>query len=470
MKRFVSIIWLFILVASATAAMGDAVDPRTLTFPPIQFSLPVTERLVLENGMVVYLYEDHELPLVSITSYVRTGSIYEPAAKAGLAGITGAVMRSGGTRSTPAEKLDQELEFMASSIDSIIGSDVGNVSMSTLKKNLPRTLELFAQVMMEPAFREDRVNIAKNRTVESLRRQNDDPKSLADRELIKAIYQGHPMGVFPTIESVSAIGREDMVRFHERYYRPNNIMLAVAGDITRQELVTLLHKTFGGWQKGQVLLPKVPEPQPLKPEVLVVNRDLSQSVIRMGHLGITKDNPDLYAIRVMDYILGGGFTSRLMTQIRTNQGLAYNVDSNFDVGRLFAGTFQAETETKTGSTARAISLMQDIIAGMTKAPVTDQELKLAKDYIINSFIFGFAKPDAVVNQRVRLEYYGYPERYLENYRENIAKVTKEDVLRVAKKYLHPDRMVLVVVGKSTQFDKPLSQFGKVRELKLQNAR
>ena len=186
---------------------------------------------------------------------------------------------------------------------------------------------------------------------------------------------------------------------------------------------------------------------------------MSQSVIRLGELGIDKNNPDLYALRVMDYILGGGFTSRLTQEIRSNQGLAYNVDSFVDVGRRFTGTFVTETETKSESTVRAITLMRDIIAGMTAAPVSDRELSLARDAITNSFMFGFAKPDVVVNQQARLEFYAYPQGYLENYRDNISRVTKEDVLRVARKYIHPEAMVLMVVGDDKKFDKPLSDLG-----------
>src|SRR6185369_3497107 len=169
---------------------------------------------------------------------------------------------------------------------------------------------------------------------------------------------------------------------------------------------------------------------------------------------------------VMDYILGGSFTSRLTMEIRTNQGLAYNVDSHFDVGRRFTGTFIAETETKAETAAKAVSLMKEIIAGMTKAPVTDQELKAARESIINFFMFGFPSPASIVTQRARLEYYGYPVDYLEKYRDNIARVTKDDVLSVARKHLKPEAFKMVVVGDAAKFDKPLSVFGTVRELDL----
>jgi predicted Zn-dependent peptidase len=458
------------LLASC-AVPGTTVDPRTMVFPPLKFEIPGSSRAVLPNGMVVYMLEDHELPLVNLTAYIRTGSIYEPADKVGLAGLTGAVLRSGGTGKTPPEKLDAELEFMASRIESSIGADVGNISVATLAKNLDRTLALFGQVIMTPDFREDRVKLAVNKTIEALRRQNDDPKEIADRELRKALYAGHPLGRYPTGKTVQNISRDDLIAFHRRYFHPNNVTLAVSGDFKKDELLTALTARFTSWEKEEIAFPPIAEPAPkAKPETLFVRKDVSQTVIRMGELGIDKNNPDLHALRVMDYILGGGFTSRLTQEIRSNQGLAYNVDTSLDVGRRFIGTFVAETETKSASTVKAITLMRDIITGMTTAPVTDRELALARDAIINSFMFGFTKPEVVVNQQARLEFYGYPQGYLEKYRDNIARVSKEDVLRVSRQYLHPNEMVLMVVGNDKKFDQPLTTFGAVREVPLENGK
>jgi predicted Zn-dependent peptidase len=468
-RTFVLVIAVMIL--SACAGPGSAVNPRTMTFPPLKFEIPKSERAVLPNGMIVYMLEDHELPLVNMTAYVHVGSIYEPLEKVGLAGVTGTVMRSGGTDQTPPEKLDAELEFMASAIESGIGADAGNVSLATLSKNFDRTAELFAQVLMTPAFREDRVKIAVNTTIESIRRQNDDPKAVANRELSKALYAGHPLGRYPTFATVNSMTRDDLKKFHRRYYHPNNILLAVSGDFNKDELLARLTRLFGEWKREEISFPQVGEPAPnVKPETLFVRKEVSQSVIRMGELGIDKNNPDLHALRVMDYILGGGFTSRLVQEVRSNQGLAYNVDSTVDVGRSFIGTITAETETKSESTVKAISLIREIITGMTTAPVTEQELSLAREYMINSFIFGFTKPEVIVNQQARLEFYGYPAGYLENYRDNISRVTRDDLLRVARKYLHPTAMVLMVVGDERKFDKPLTTFGPVREIRLENGK
>lgn len=456
--------------APATSAQQHA-DPRTMTFPPLKFQIPKAERVQLKNGMVVYLLEDHELPIVNLTVYLNAGSIYEPADKVGLASLTGSVLRSGGTLATPPDKLDRELEFMASSIESSINADHASVSLSTLTRNLDRTLALFAEVMMQPAFDPSRVELARMQAIEGIRRQNDDPKAIANRELSRAVYPGHPLSRIPTLATVKSITRQDMIDFQKRYFYPANTIFAVAGDFDRAKLLASLEQLFAGWQNRTSDFPAValPKDDPT-PAVLHVQKDVNQSVIRMGHLGIDKNNPDLYALKVMDFILGGGFTSRLTQEIRSNQGLAYNVDSYFETGRRFRGPFIAETETKSETTVKATTLMRSIIAGMTQAEVSDRELKLAKDSIINSFLFGFARSDAVVNQRARLEFYGYPDGYLENYRDNIARVTKADVLRVAKKYLHPDAMKLVVVGDDKKFDQPLSVFGTVREVPLDNTK
>jgi zinc protease len=467
MKRIVVILILSLFAATAPT-LAATVSPRTMTFPPLKFQIPKTERVVLENGMIVHLLEDHELPTISMTAFIGTGSVYDPPGKSGLAGLTGAVMRTGGTADTSAEKMDDELEFMASSVESGIGRDVGNASMTCLSKNLDRTLLIFSQVLMSPVFRTDRVELARKSAIEALRRENDNPKEVADRELTKEIYRGSPLGRYPTIESVSAITRGDLVEFHRKYYHPNNIILAVAGDFTKSEILAKLNKAFAGWKKQRVSFPPVSVPDNnIKAAVFVINKDVNQSVIRMGQLGVDKNNPDIYALRVMNFILGGGgFESKLMTEIRTREGLAYNVDSDFSIGRRFPGTFTAETETKAESTVRTIGLMKSIIAGMTTTPVTEKEISQAKDSMINAFIFGFTSSASVANQRAMLEYYGYPEGYLENFRANIAKVTTDDVLRVARKYLNPGAMQLVVVGNESKFDKPLSVFGQVSEIKL----
>lgn len=469
MKRLViSLLIAASLISSAFAADKPKNDPRSMTFPALSYQIPKAERVMLDSGIPVFLLRDTELPIINISAMVGTGSVYESAAKSGLAAMTGTVMRSGGAGGVAPEKIDDELEFMASSVESSIGRDMGTVSLSTLSKNFNRTLQLFGDVLLRPDFSLKRIEIARKQMIESLRRQNDDPKEVADRELGKVLYKGHPLGVVPTFASVESITRQDMIDFHKRFFRTDNLIIAVSGDFERNEMIRQLNVLFGKPARLEPLkLANIPQPADnFAQEIIYGKKEASQSVIRMGHLGITKDNPDVYAVRLLDYILGGSFTSRLMMEVRTNQGLAYNVGSHFDVGRRFTGSFIAETETKAETTGKVIGLMKEIIAGITKEPVTDQELSAAKEYIVNSFMFGFTSPASIVTQRARLEFYHYPPDYLEKYRENIAKVSKAEILASARKYLKPDYFKIIVVGDSVKFDKPLSTFGIVENLNL----
>lgn len=465
---FIAVCLLVTFITQGCVTGQRLADPRTMNFPELNFQIPTAERVVLECGMPVYLLRDTELPIINMTAMVRVGSVYEPAAKAGLSGMAGSVMRSGGAGGLTPEAMDDELEFMASAVESGIGSDMGTVSLTSLKRNFSRTLQIFSDVLLRPDFSEKRVEISRRQAIENLRRQNDDPKEIAGREINRAIYAGHPLGEIATYESISSITRQDLADFHRRFYRLDNMILAVSGDFDRTGLLKELNSTFKqGNDRGVLILPDIPQPQQLfRGEVLYGKKDVNQTVIRMGHLGLSKDNPDIYAVRLLDYILGGSFTSRLTMEIRTNQGLAYSVGSHFDIGRRFTGSFVAETETKAESTVKAISLMNKIIADLTKEPVSDEELNAAREYLINSFMFGFTSPAAIVNQRARLEYYTYPDGYLEQYRDNIAKVTKTDILNAAQKYLHPDAFKLVVIGNAARFDQPLSTFGNVMELDL----
>jgi len=448
---------------------AEPVNPRTMAFPPLTYTIPRADRVLLKNGTPVYLLQDHELPIVTISALIHTGSVYDPTDKSGLASLTGSQLRGGGSRTLAPAAVDSELEFMASSVESSFGSDLGSVTLSSLTKNLDRTLQIFNDLLFYPAFDDKRLEVARRQALETIRRQNDDPKELGDRELQKAIYAGHPLGAIPTVASVSSVKRSDLQTFHQRYVRPDNMILTVAGDFDRTNMLAALNRLIGQIKpEGRLQLPEVPRVKlQFAPAVLYAQKQVNQSVIRLGHLGISKDDPDLYAIRVLDFILGGSFTSRLMMEIRTNQGLAYNVGSHFDVGRRFIGSFTAETETKAEATARTIGLMTSIINSVRIAPVTDQELKLAKDSIINSFLFGFTTPASIVNQQARLEFYGYQAEYLDRYRDRIAGVTSADIQQAARKHLHPDAFKLVVVGDQKAFDKPLSTFGVVKTLELQ---
>jgi len=464
-----SLIALLLLIPAAAQAKMTKTDPRTMTFAPIVFQPPKAERRVLSNGMIVYLMEDHELPLIDLQITIRTGEIYEPAHQIGLAALTGSVMRSGGNRSHSSEKLDEILDQIAARMSVNIGRTSGSASLNTLKKDFDFGLKLLTETLMFPAFEADKLTIGKNRALERIRRRNDRASSVATREFFKQLYgPDNPYARESTVETITAIERADLIAFHQKYFVPNNMMLGVTGDFEKDQMIEKLEKAFVAWKKKPVDLPKVAAvAERKKGAVYKVSKTIPQTQVRMGHLGIKQDNPDFFALSIMNDILGaGGLTSRLFQDVRTRQGLAYSVGSAFRPGKLERGFFLAYGATRAEKTLQAMQTMIHHIGEIRKALVTDEELKRAKEAFLNSFIFSFSSPAQIVGRQISLEYYGLPSDFLEQYRANVEKVTKDDILRVAKKYLHPDRLIVVAVGDEDQFDKPLAELGKVEEITL----
>jgi len=452
--------------AEPTAAQAD---PRAMTFPATPFDPPQAERVVLSNGMILYLLEDHELPLVTLSAMIRTGSIYEPAEKMGLAGLTGTVMRTGGTASRTGDQLDEELDFVGAELNSGIGLDAGSASLNVLKKDLAQGTALFAEMLMAPVFASEKVDLAKRQAIEAIRRRNDNPGAIAAREFAKLLYgPEHPYARESMEATINAIRRDDLVSFHRRYYHPNTTMLAATGDFTRAELLTLLEQAFKPWKPERVTWPSVP---PVKERpgsaVNVIRRDVTQTQIRIGLLAITQADPDYFALSLLDDILGGqAFSSRLFQEVRTKAGLAYSVGSVLNAGRFDRGTFFLYAQTKAESTAQAIAAMRSELARIRTAPVTARELEDAKQAFLNSFVFSFASPAQIVGRQMSLEYYGLPADFLERFRANVERVTTKDLARVARRHLRPERMVMLAVGDERAFDKPLSTFGSVRVIAL----
>lgn len=444
-----------------------------LTYEPIQFKPPVPQKYELSNGMEVYLIEDHELPVFDISGIIKTGTIYDPADKIGLASIFSSVMRTGGTVSREPDALNEELESMAASVEIGMSAEYGSVSLSTLAEDIDKGLEIFADVLRKPAFREEKLDLRKQQAIEGIRRRNDNPIQLAWRNFSVILYgKDHPFGWYSEIETIESINVDDLKAFHAKYYHPDNIMLSVTGDFDTETLITQLEKVFNGWEKADIDFPNI-EPVEIEfnPSVHYIKKDLPQTTMLIGHFGVkrTPDFPDLFALRVMNDILGeGGFTSRLMMQVREKHGLAYMVGSLMRTSYYTnPGEFFAYSQTRAEKTAEAISLITDIIRGMRDTPVTQDELTRTKDSLINSFVFGFESSSQIAFQQMMLDYRGFAPDYLETFTDNIAKVTVEDVQAVAKKYLHPDALTIVTVGNQENFDKPLSEFGEVNVIEIE---
>jgi predicted Zn-dependent peptidase len=447
---------------------------EAMKFRPLNVKIPKVgrevERVQLPNGMILFLMEDHTLPQVSIQGIVRTGRAYEKREKFGVAELTGTVMRTGGTKDfTPAE-LNDRLAYMAAELETGIGDEDGSISLEVISSQIDPAFELFAQVLRYPAFNGKEIDLAKSHVREGLIRRNDDVYEIGQREFYSRVQPGYCNGWEYDWSVVKAVTREDLMAWHERFYHPNNMMFAVVGDFNRDEMIARFNKTFGGWQPSPVDFSGLQETEyAFNPGIFCAVKDVDQSYIRMGHPGIKRDNPDAYAIRVMNYILGGGgFQSYLMEKVRSDEGLAYSVGSYFNVDSRPYGTAGAYSSTRADATARAIELILATINRIRTQKVGQKRLDWARNSIINSFLFKFDSARTRTLRLMMLEYDGLPADYYEGYCRRIQAVTEEDVLRVAQKYLRPGDFTIVVVGDPARFDKPLSGLGKTEEIKLKD--
>ena len=461
-----------IILAAALGAQTPAPAPsyKSLVYPPLkQVKIPEIVTFTLPNGMRLYLLENHELPLVSGFALVRTGNLFEPADKVGLAQITGEVMRTGGTKAKTGDEIDVELENRAASVECGIGEDSGTVSFSALKENTDQVLAIFRDVLIAPEFRQEKLDLEKTQMRGSIARRNDNAGSIVGREFDEMLYgKDTPYGRRIEYVHLDNIKREDLIAFHRRYYFPANVMLAVAGDFDATAMRAKLEQLFGGWDHKQPAVPPFPEvTAKAAPGVyLAVKPDVTQTFFRVGHLGGTLKDKDYAALEVMSDILGGGFSSRLFQKVRTELGLAYNVSSSWAARYENPGVFQIAGSTKSASTVDAVQAIQKEVARIRTGEVTDQELRTAKDTILNGFVFRFDSPSKTLNRLITYEYHGYPKDFLFQYQKGVDSVTKADVLRVAKQYLKPEEFTILAVGNPKDFGTPLSTLGGVKTIDL----
>jgi zinc protease len=442
--------------------------PREMTFSPLSFHFPMAERMTLSNGMVVYLLEDPELPLIRLSAMVRTGSMYDPPNLSGLAKVTAKVLRNGGTADRTPQAVNEALEGMGARLEFSMEMESGSLSLVARKEDFPGALSILAGLLMNPGFDPDQVDLAKKEAIETVRRSNDNPEEIAYREFRKVLYGGNPPGREPTLESVAGIQRADLLAFYRKFFHPNNLLVGISGDFRKREMIETLEKAFYGWERALVELPYVPLPPPREGKsVQYAAKDLPVSTVLLGHLSLPLGHPDYFAFQILNFILGaGGFNSRLVREVRSNQGLAYAVGS-FYRGRVGYGVFGTFCQTRSQSTHRVISLLYEIMGEMKKKPPDRRDLEWAQKAMINQFIFSFTSSAEVVRRLMKLEYEGLPEGYLERYQEAVGSVTQEDLGRAAREHLQPEKSVLLVVGKEEDFDQPLSSLGTVHRIKLE---
>jgi zinc protease len=465
------LIWNLILILLITVTGQAQNKPHEgLVYPPLnQPQPPVPDRFELDNGMIVYLLEDHELPIIDISVRVRTGSIYEPADKVGIATITGAVMRTGGTTSRTGDELDEILENLAASVETGIGDDSGSASMSVLKEDLDTGLSILADILMNPAFREDKIDLEKVQHRSAISRRNDNPGGITRREFSKLIYGADsPYARTTEYDTINSIIRDDLVAFYQKFFRPNNVILGVLGDFNSDEMLAKIQETFKGWEPAEIDLPEKPQiPEAYGKMIALVNKDdVNQTNIRMGHIGWLRKNEDYPALVVMSQILGIGFSSRLINSIRVEKGLAYSVGNNYGAGYDVPGIFFIACGTKSEATVTAIEAILVEVEKMRTEEVSDDELKQAIDGFMNSSVFDYDTKGEILSRALRYEYHEYPQDFVEQLMAGIREVTKADVRRVAAQYLHPDKFTLIAVGKASDFDKPLNTLGDVTEVDI----
>jgi zinc protease len=439
------------------------VIPKLPAFHPEQ-----PKRIELPNGMVVFLQEDHELPTIDGTARIRGGERSVSVNKIGLTDVFGEVWRTGGTKTKTGDELDDYLEQRAAKVETGGSADSTTVSWSCLKEDFDDVFRVFEDVLKNPEFRADKIEIAQKGLYDGISRRNDDPGQIAGREAAKLVYGANsPYARVAEYKTVAAVTRQDLIDWHRKYVHPNNIILGVVGDFDSAKMEAKLREAFASWPKGVLENDPAIKPDPAKPGYYEVEKnDVNQSQIQMVALGITRKNPDYFAVSVFNEAFGGGFSSRLFGDIRTTKGLAYGVGGGVGASWDHLGVLRLAMSTKSKTTIESIQALDEEIADLGKRPINDEEMKLAKEAILNSFVFRFDSPAKVMQEKMAYEFYGYPLDFLENFQKEIEKVTKEDVARVAAKYIHREQMSILVVGNVGEFDKPLSSLGAVNKLDI----
>ena len=482
--RFLLPILIVGLVNAQTEVRRAVVLPsyKDLKFGPLPpLHVPEPTELALSNGMKVLLLENHELPLVSGGALIRTGNLFDPADKRSLAGLTGEVLRSGGTKTKTGDQLDQDLENVAASIESQIGETSGTLSFSCLKENTDQVLAIFRDLLTAPEFREDKVDLSKTQLISEISRRNDDAGGVAEREFTNTIYgRNTPYGWQVEYSHVNNIQRDDLVNFYRRYYFPANIMLEIYGDFSTAQMKDKLEQLLGSWTYTQPPVPPFPKVRemPAPGMFLAAKDDVTQTFFHVGHLGGELRDKDYPALEVAAEILGGGFSSRLFRSVRTAHGWAYNIGAGWGAQYDHPGIFQISGSTQSIHTVDTLKAVREELEKIRSSEVTDQELQTAKDKVLNSFVFRFDEPSKTLNRLLVYQYYGYPKDFIFQYQKAIAAVTKADILRVAQKYFRPQDLTYVAVGNPADFGTPLNALGMnvqpidltIPEPKKENAR
>lgn len=422
----------------------------SLLLPPkgaVLLAMPRVERVVLPNQLVLLVGEDHSLPLVTLRLLMDSGSRRDPPGKEGVANLTANGLLLG-TSAYSVTSFREALDFMGASLNASAGRDTATLRLRVLKKDLDKGFDLFMEALTQPTFSQEEIQRQVEKTLAAIQSAEDRPGVIARKAFQRTLFLNNPYGhpVEGTEESLPRITREAVLQFHKTYYHPNNAILAIVGDITIEEVRAKLIPRLSQWPIGKVPDEHFTARFTKEPKTVKIDRNISQANLILGHKGISRKNPDYYAATVMNYILGGGgFGSRLFEEIRVKRGLAYSVASYFDTGK-YPGSFQISLQTKNASAQEAISLLRQEMERIRREPVSEEELDKAKKYLIGSFPLRLDTQSKLARVITQIEYHDLGLDYCEKYPSYINAVTREDVLRVAKSYLHPGSAILVIVA------------------------
>lgn len=467
-------IWLPVLgllfIGGTALAQDPWVDPNTIPVPELNKIQEIKpKRVELSNGMIVYFLEDHDFPLVDMRALIRVGGIYEPADKVGLASITGQVMRTGGSTKTDGDALDEMLESMGASVEVNIGDTQGTASVSTLSEDLATGVRILSEILRTPAFPEDKIDLAKKQERTAIASRNDEHLDILFREMSKLIYgPDHPYARNTEYATIDAITRDDLVAFHKEYFHPDRMIMTVYGDFKTGDVEKLLKKSFEGWPKSTKPLP--PDPEVGKTTAIATyvadKADLTNSAIVVGHEGMRMDNPDYAAMQVYHEVMGGGFSSRLMNEIRATRGLAYATGSFAGAGLHHPGPQGFYVITQADSTMRTLRYLKEEVAKSLQTPFTDKEIQNAKDSILNSLVFTLSSKGSVLNRMATYEFYGYPQDFLTRYQAAVKNMTADEVLAAAKRNVRYPEVTTLIVGEKAKFKVDLEAAGPYRDIDI----
>lgn len=471
-KSFLILPLLLLFVTGGLSAQSQQL-PRwdEIEYPPLKnFSKPDLEIFTLDNGIEFFLIEDNELPLVNIRVTVRTGGILDPNDKTGLTNILGDVIRSGGSENYPADELNTLLENKAASMETFGGFTSMGASMNVLKEDVDELLPVFVDLLQNPQLPEDKISLAKTQYKSSVSRRNDDQGGIANREFGRLIYGADsPYGRMMEYETIDAVTRADLEERHSEAFVGSNMLIGIVGDFNTEEMKQKLQAAFGSIPTGSPtnLLPPEVNYEYTSSINFINKPDVNQSYVLLGHIGGLRENPDYAALQVMNEVLSGGFSGRLFQVVRTDLGLAYAVFGAFGSGTLYEGQFYAGVMTQSASTAQAIDAIIEQIRRIQNEPITEQELSLTKDQFLNSLVFRYDSKAKVLNERLSNEYVGLPADAFDKLIDEIKAVSIEDVQRVARQYLRPDVLQILVVGNGTEIGDQLEKYGQINEVDIE---